>query len=276
MHGAGALEGVEEDAALGLSCHGRVEQIDGDQGEHDAGQDQAGGLALALAAAQGETHAEEDRAQTDADHQAGQTEQGIGVAAGQAHDDAPGAAQEDQGTDGRDDAQQEADGRGGAAAGAVFAEAEGGGQGAQHHAHDLGAQVLDDGRAVQAHSPRDVAVEADHADAHVAGVAGELQKDGYQAQEKARDHDARGGREEIEAVFHATPQRRDAAKVERCAQIRDGPRGWGTGIWRRSRNQDMPSARPPRCAPHREAGGAASGMVHGHGRFSLGQTGRDG
>ncbi|SFV72226.1 hypothetical protein DESPIGER_0334 [Desulfovibrio piger] len=38
----------------------------------------------------------------------------------------------------------------------------------------------------------------------------------------------------------------------------------------------MPSARPPRCAPHREAGGAASGMVHGHGRFSLGQTGRDG
>ncbi|EEB34518.1 hypothetical protein DESPIG_00620 [Desulfovibrio piger ATCC 29098] len=37
-------------------------------------------------------------------------------------------------------------------------------------------------------------------------------------------------------------------------------------IWRRSRNQDMPSARPPRCAPHREAGDVASGMVHGHGR----------
>ena len=212
VHGAGALEGVEEDAVLGLSFHGRVEQIDGDQGEHDAGQDQAGRLALALAAAQGEAHAEEDRAQTDADHQAGQAEQGVGVAAGQTHDDAPGAAQEDQGADGCDDAQQEADGRSGAAAGAVFAKAEGSGQGAQHHAHDLGTQVLDDGRAVQAHGPCDVAVEADHADAHVAGVAGELQKDGYQAQEKARDHDARGGREEIEAVFHATPQKTGCGK----------------------------------------------------------------
>ena len=213
MHGAGALEGVEENAALGLAFHGRVEQIDGDQGKHDAGQDQAGCLALALAAAQGEAHAEEDRAQTDADHQTGQAEQGVGVATGQTHDDAPGAAQKDQGADGRDDAQQEADGRGGTTAGAVFAKAEGGGQGTQHHAHDLGAQVLDDGRAMQAHGPRDVAVETDHADAHVAGVAGELQKDGDQAEDKARDHDARGGREEIEAVFHATPQRRDAAKV---------------------------------------------------------------
>ena len=123
------------------------------------------------------------------------------------------AAQEHQGADHNEHTQYKAQGRGGTAAAFEFLKAKSSDEGAQYNADDLGADVLDHACGVQAQGTGGIPQEARNTEAHVAGVAGELQKDGYQAEDKARDHDARGGREEIEAVFHATPQRRDAAKV---------------------------------------------------------------
>ena len=205
MYGAGAFEGIEEHAALVLSLHLRIEQEQGQQGQHDAGQDKPAHLALALAAAQREALAEEERADAHADDQTGQTEKRVGVPAGEPHDDAPRAAQKDQRADGRHHAQQQADDGRGAAARPVFAAKQGRAQRAQHHAEDLRPQVLDDGRAVQADGPGDVAVEAGDADAHVAGIAHALQQDGQRAQdEPCADHARRGG-EEVGTGFHDTP-----------------------------------------------------------------------
>lgn len=89
----GAFERVEQNAALALAAYllGSA-RGQGREPQHDGGQNQAGDGVLALAAAQGKALAEEERAHAHTDDEPGQAEQGVRVAAGQAQDDAPGAA----------------------------------------------------------------------------------------------------------------------------------------------------------------------------------------
>ena len=120
-----------------------------------------------LAATQAVAGLEELHADGDAHRQAGQAEDGVQVAAGQAQERAPGAAQEGQRADHGEHAQHEAhDGRR-AGARPELAESERRDHGAEHETDDLRADVLHDGGAVQAQRAGDVALEAGHADAHV-------------------------------------------------------------------------------------------------------------
>ena len=59
---------------------------------------------------------------------------------------------------------------------------------------------------MQAHRSRDVAVEADHADAHIARIARMLEQNRQSAENQARDRNARGGGKNVESRFHENPQ----------------------------------------------------------------------
>ena len=214
---AGAFDGIEEHAALRLFCHLRIEQIQGHEGKHDAGQHQAGNLALALAAAQRKAHAEKYGANAHAADQARKTKERKGVAARKAQNNAPGATQKDQRANTRYAPQQKAGDGGRAAARLVFAKGQRRAKCAKHHAHDFGPQILHDGRAVKAQRASDIAVKADHADAHVAGIAHLLEQHGKHAEHKPGGNDACCGGEKIEAWFHEIlllgPQARGEADV---------------------------------------------------------------
>ena len=197
----------------------------------------------------------------------------MGVAACQAQNHAPGAAQKDQSADARDGSQQETDDGRGAAARFVFAKSQRGCEGPQNHAQDFRTQILDNGGPVQAHRPRDVAVEADHADAHIARIARMLEQNRQSAENQARDRNARGGGKNVESRFHENPPGygRACARCERRSVILTG---YADGDFRKSGLPDEEKtqfpAPPSAYAPRREAQCFASGLVQKHGRFLTG------
>lgn len=225
--GTGALEGVEDGTALGLPFNLREEEIEGEQAEHQQGENKTGQTALSCISAKGVALTEEKRAAENADKKTGKAEEGVAVAAGKAQDGAPGAAEKDQRAHGRHDAENEADQRGGTAAGLEFTGGKGSHQSSQDKAHDLGPQILNHSGAVQAESAGCVALKAGNADTHVAGVAELLQADGQCADHRADDNNARRSGKEIfghTLSWYGCGFARTPGETEPCF-LHDGKRG---------------------------------------------------
>ena len=170
----------------------KKEQADGDDGEECPGDD-----ALAVAAAKGIAFFEKERPEPDPRGQTGKAEDSVSVAAGEAEYRAPRASEEHQCAHGGYHAEDKTDDGCGTPARFEFPRGDGGGQRAEHQPHDFRAQVLDDGRAVQAKPSGHIALEARYADPPVCRVAELLQPYGDQADDGAHNDDARRCRKKI-------------------------------------------------------------------------------
>jgi hypothetical protein len=133
-----------------------------------------------------------------------QAEHGVAVAAGQAQEGPPGAAQENQGPDHGDHPQDEPHDGGGAGPSPEFFKRESGNHGPQNEAQDLRPQVLHHRGPVDADGPGDVPLEAGHANAHVAGVAPLLEQGRQDADKNTHADDPDSGGEKFLYARHVT------------------------------------------------------------------------
>ena len=150
---------------------------------------------------------EKERPEPDPRGQTGKAEDGVSVAAGETEYRAPRASEEHQCAHGGYHAEDKTDDGCGTPARFEFPRGDGGGQRAEHQPHDFRAQVLDDGRAVQAKPSGHIALEARYADPHVCRVAELLQPYGDQADDGAHNDDARRCRKKIFPHLLLLPKR---------------------------------------------------------------------
>ena len=265
---AGAGNGIEQDAALVLAFNLRKEQIQGEQTQHEQRKEPAGQRGLPAAAAKRIAPAKEQRSRSDAGEQSGQAENRIEVASGQAQHGTPWTAQKDQCAHGRDDSEHEPGNGGGTAARLEIAKGQRRAKGTDHQADDLGAQVLDNSRAVQADGSGHVTLETGHADAHVGWVAVELKDNGQYADKRAGDNYAHCCGKKV--AFHAFSSEKPKGWTSAQHAVKPGTTGppgqgeekeeFGSAARRRRNSPFPPSARTMK-GPHPVAPDTAASKI---------------
>ena len=176
------------------ACLAELED-DGDRQEqqqddrHTDGEDDALERDGVIGALEREAPLQEQRTGKDTGAEAGQTDQSVGIAAGQTEHHAQRAAEEGQRADHDERAEDKAERGRGAGLCAELLRADGHDERAEHEADDLRADILHLSGAVEAERACDIAQEARDAEAHVGRVSEMRQQDSGQTDDRAGHND---------------------------------------------------------------------------------------
>ena len=164
------------------------------QADHDSGQYRAVERLGGVVPLKREALADEDRAKEDTGGEAGQTDNGVQIAASQTEHHAQRAAEEGQRADHDECAEHKAERRRRTGSCFPFLRGQRHQEAAEHKADDLWADILNFGSRMQTDSACNVALKARDAEAHVGRVA-------ERRQHECRDADDNTGQNDEQIFF---------------------------------------------------------------------------
>ena len=159
------------------------------QADHDSGQHRAVERLGGVVPLKREALADEDRAKEDTGGEAGQTDNGVQIAASQTQHHAQRAAEKGQRADHDECAEHKAERGRRTGSGFPFLRGQRHQEAAEHKTDDLRADILDLGSRMQTHSACDVALKARDAEAHVGRVAERRQHECCDADDNTGQND---------------------------------------------------------------------------------------